>query len=849
MRIDKNRIKVILPDGMTLFGDWSVDNTKGEATIQINTAKVADAQKIQVTYDGAPEPPLSKTINVKEIQYTVTLKDGSRVISTHKVDKGQQFQRPSNPSKTGHTFVNWYNEEGFSNLTQFPLTVTGNITIYAKFNINSYTCKVMDGSQTVKTENLNYGSQWTPVQPDKSGFNKKGIYMDADFNTPAVLPIFVDNNKTVYLKYKDASIVKFYKDKFKLESEKVAELSIDNGSKVSPEQMPAGQTWPNLTWGGWGYGSQANDFTTEVVINSATDVFGRWTPHDIHFDVTFNGNGGTFSGSKPSITVRGTTNTVLPFPSDKPVMAGKDFIGYALDKLAIDPEIAPDSDIYPANGTPTDPTRTYYAIYKRTPGEVSIDMMSGESDKFKTVTGIEGENILLDGVPVKAGFDFREWAKDMAGNPPTYGPNANAKVWVVKLYDDTTELSSTAYFDGDKVTPQTPSKPNKNFVGWFREPTFVNRIDTPFTVNRSIDAFAKFMDKVNVNITYKTADSKQSYTDVVELGLPYAVTNCLPAFTKESGDPMIIHKWKYMNNGVAEEYYPGQAFPHEVEGPIEFTAIPVDENIVKPEVGVIYLYSEADITSTNPQRKVYTYKDNLDAVNTIPVEVQTEIIKDYIAKNGKSITIDGFTRVTYEQYSGPQSIYTVGDRLSQVGDTIGTFTKELGDKAVEPTYVMVCKYTVGESSALVKFDTAGGKPNTIEDQIIKIGGKVKDPGVVSKDNAKFKGWTINGGDSVIDLTSWTVPEGTKSITLTADWINSYDVTFDTDGGTPTILPVKVYEGEIVGSVTTPSKAGHTFLGWTYNGDPIELTKWKCPIGGPTAPITAKWQKNDEENIA
>lgn len=844
MRIDKNRIKVTLPDGMSLFGDWSIDNTKGEATIQINTAKVADAQKIQVTYDGAPEPPLSKTINVKQIQYTVTLKDGSNILSTHKVDKGSLFQKPNNPTKTGYTFVNWYNEEGFTNVTQFPLTINSNVTIYAKFNINSYTCKVMDGSQTVKTESLNYGTQWTPVQPDKEGFNKKGIYVDADFNTPAVLPIFVDSNKTVYLKYKDASKVVFYKDKFKLTSEKVAELSIDNGSRVTPEQMPAGQTWPNLTWGGWGYGTQANDFTTEVVINGATDVFGRWTPHDIHFDVTFNANGGTFAGSKPSISVRGTTNTALPFPSDKPVLAGKDFIGYALDKLAIDPEIAPDSDIYPANGTPTDPTRTYYAIYKRTPGEVSIDMMTDDANKFKTVTGIEGENILLDGVPVKAGFDFREWAKDMAGNPPVYGPNTNAKVWVVKCYDDTTELSSTAYFDGDKVTPEVPTKDNKNFVGWFREPTFVNRIDTPFTVDRSIDAFAKFVDKVTVAMTYKTADGKQTYTDNVELGYPYAVTNCLPAFTKEDGNPMIIHKWKYVNGDAVEEYYPGQAFPHEVDGPVEFTAIPIEENIVKPEVGVIYLYSESDITADNPKRKVYSYKDGLDAVNAIPAEVQTEIIKDYITRNGRTITIDGFTRVTYEQYSGSQSIYTVGSRLSQVGDTIGTFNKELADKAVEPTYVMVCKYTVGELSALVKFDTAGGKPGTIEDQIVKIGNKVKDPGILTKDNAKFKGWSIDGGDSVLNLTTWKVPEGTKAITLTAEWINSYEVTFDTDGGTPTILPVRVYEGEILGQVTTPSKPGHTFLGWNYLGDPINLDTWKCPIGGPSGPIVANWQKDE-----
>ena len=848
MRIDKKRIKVTLPEGMSLFGDWSIDNTKGEATIQISTSRVGDAQPVKVTYDGAPVPPMSKNINVKQIQYTVTLKDGDRTIATHSVEKGSQFGKPNNPTKTGYTFINWYNDNGFNALTQFPIRVEGPVTLYAKFSINSYTCKVMDGSKVISTETLNYGSKWTPTQPAKPGFNSKGIYMDSNFNTPAVLPIFVDNDKTVYLKYKDASIVQFYKDKFKLTSDKVLELSIDNGSSVRPDQMPPGQTWEGLDWLGWKYGGgDGTDFNTDVVINGATVVYGTWDPHAIHFTLTFDANGGRYASqdsNTETIQVVGTTNTAVPFPSERPVFAGKDFLGYALDRLAIDPDIAIGNDIYQTNGTPRDPDRTYYAIYKRTPGEVSIDMMSGESDKFKTVTGIEGENILLDGVPVKAGFAFREWAKDMAGNPPTYGPNENAKVWVVKCFDGASELSSTAYFEGDKVTPVEPTKENKNFVGWFREPSLVNRITTPFTVDRSIDCFAKFVDKVTVTMTYKTADGKQTYEDNVELGYPYAITNCLPAFTQESGEPMIIHKWRYMNKGVAEDYYPGQAFPHEVAGPLEFTAVPINENIVKPDTGIIYLYGEEEITSTNPRRKLYSYTEGLDGINTIPEEVAVEITKDYIARNGKSITIDGFTRVTYDQYSGPSSIYTIGDRLSQVGDQVGTFTAPLTTRTTKPTYVMVCKYTVGENSALVKFDTAGGNPNTIEDQILPIGSKVKAPETPSKKDARFKGWSIDGGDSVLDLSTWTIPLGTKEITLTAEWQNSYDVEFDTDGGTPKILPVRVYEGEIIGGgITTPSKADHTFAGWTYNGDPVDLTTWKCPNGGPNAPIKAKWTKN------
>lgn len=847
MRIDKNRIRLILPDSMEAFGDWVINNDDGTATIQLNTTKVADAQKVQAQYDGAPEPPLSKTINIKEIQYTVTVLDGvnQSVISSTKYDKGSSMGRPSNPSKTGYTFADFYMDSTFNTVATFPMTITGDVTIYAKFNINSYACKVMDGSQVISTETLNYGTNWTPVQPDKPGFNKKGIYLDSEFNTVATLPIFVDNDKTVYLKYKDASIVKFYKDKYKLASDLVAEFSIDNGTTMNGVDIPAGLTYPNLTWGGWGYGTKANDFSENVVINSPLDVFGRWTPHDIHFDVVFDSNGGQYNGGKTEITVRGTTNTALVAPTDAAVLAGKDFLGYNLDKLEIVAQHTPGSNVYEPNATPEDPNRRYFAIYKRTPGEVSINMMSNEDDKFKTVTGIEGENILLDGVPVKPGFDFREWAKNPAGDPPTYGPNTNAVVWVVKLYDGADLISSTAYFEGDKVTPVEPTKADKNFVGWFREPTFQTRIDVPFTINRSIDAFAKFADKVTVNITYKTPDGRHEYVDQTELGMPYAVTNCLPNFKDVNEEPIIIHKWKYMNGETPEEYYPGQAFPHEINGPIEFTAIPIEENIVKPEVGAIYLYGESEIENTNPKRLLYTYDETgIDEINTVQQSTVDAIVEDYVKTTGKAAVFKGFKRVTYEQYSGPSSIYTIGDRLSQVGDTIGTYDgSDISTAERQPTYVLVAVIEAGENSAYVTFNTAGGTPDKIDDQIVAVGSRISAPATPTKVNAKFKGWsTDKTADKIINLAEYVIPVGTTSLELTAIWQNSYEIEFDTVGGTPTVLPIRAYEDEVVAGIPTNlTKEGHTFAGWTYNGDLIDSDAWRCPIGGPTAPLVAKWE--------
>jgi len=60
--------------------------------------------------------------------------NGGSNVSTQIVNSGGTVTRPANPTKSGYTFDNWYSNSGLTTVYNFSTAVTGNITLYAKWN-------------------------------------------------------------------------------------------------------------------------------------------------------------------------------------------------------------------------------------------------------------------------------------------------------------------------------------------------------------------------------------------------------------------------------------------------------------------------------------------------------------------------------------------------------------------------------------------------------------------------------------------------------------------------------------------------------------------------------------------
>ncbi len=123
----------------------------------------------------------------------------------------------------------------------------------------------------------------------------------------------------------------------------------------------------------------------------------------------------------------------------------------------------------------------------------------------------------------------------------------------------------------------------------------------------------------------------------------------------------------------------------------------------------------------------------------------------------------------------------------------------------------------------IHFESNGGSPI---DSITQD----YDTEIIVPDNPRKEGYTFVGWDQEIPA---TMPSADKVIK--AQWsINSYTITFDTDGGN-IIVPITKNYGEVIEVPDNPRKEGYTFVGWDQ----------EIPTTMPSADkvIKAQWSIN------
>ena len=106
----------------------------------------------------------------------------------------------------------------------------------------------------------------------------------------------------------------------------------------------------------------------------------------------------------------------------------------------------------------------------------------------------------------------------------------------------------------------------------------------------------------------------------------------------------------------------------------------------------------------------------------------------------------------------------------------------------------------------VSFDSAGGSETPM--QYVMDDGYVTDPGNPSRPAYRFDGWYAEGK-------KWDFNKDRiySDLTLTANWIPTVTVIFDTAGGS--FINSKVIDkGTVIAAPTDPTRSGHLFCAWT-----------------------------------
>ncbi|WP_317979150.1 InlB B-repeat-containing protein [Paenibacillus glycanilyticus] len=318
--------------------------------------------------------------------YTVTFNSNSgSAVSPQTVNHGEAADKPADPTRTGYTFGGWYSDSGLENAYIFTTQVTGNMTLYAKWTINSYSITFnSNGGSGVNGQTVNYnGTVSEPTDPTKTGYTFGGWYTDSNLDNKYVFATPVTGDITLYAKWTlNAYTVTF---------------NSNSGSAVSPQTVnhgqaadkPADPTRTGYTFGGWYSDSglkNAYIFTTQVTGNMT--LYAKWTINS--YSITFNSNGGSGVNDQ-TVNYNGTVSE----PTD-PTKTGYTFGGWYTDS---------NLDNKYVFATPVTGDVTLYAKFTLVPLLTNVTLTSSNlADAYAkvgdTVTLSFKANKPLNGLPV-----------------------------------------------------------------------------------------------------------------------------------------------------------------------------------------------------------------------------------------------------------------------------------------------------------------------------------------------------------------------------------------------------------------------------------------------------------------
>ena len=218
---------------MTLYAKWAVQtftvsfytnggNTIDDATVEYGKKVVVPTAPTKPGYDFVgwfadeglateynfdTEIYANTTIYAKwvEATYTVTFStNGGSSIDSQTYNYGDTLAEPTAPTKTNYSFMGWYLDESLTRKANFPISVEGNMTIYAKWEVVVYTVTFdTDCDTVIEDVQVNSGATVAkPADPVKSGYTFEGWYAEVngdeqfDFNTP------ITANITLYARWK-----------------------------------------------------------------------------------------------------------------------------------------------------------------------------------------------------------------------------------------------------------------------------------------------------------------------------------------------------------------------------------------------------------------------------------------------------------------------------------------------------------------------------------------------------------------------------------------------------------------------------------------------------------------------
>ena len=737
-------------------------------------------------------------------------------------------------TRTGHTFNGWFTAATGGTKIATNTVVSADVIFYAQWTINEFTVTWNGGGGTTPASKiLPYGAKvGTLPSTTRSGYTFLGWFTAATGGTKISANTTVTTNVTFYAQWVINRTVTFNSQG----GSAVASKTVTNGTVLSSLTTP---TRTGYTFNGW---FTAQTGGTKVVspltVNADMNLHAQWTINN--YTVTFNSNGGTTVASKgyPYNTAVGT----LPTPTRT---------GYTLNGWYT----AATGGTKIATSTLVTNNVTYYAQWTINTYTATFNSQGGSA--VAAITKNYKSQLGTLPVSTRTGYTLNGWFTTRTGGTQistttllTNNVTYHAQ-WTAINYTVTWDVQSgvgvnatVVAYDTAVGTLPTTTRSGYHFEGWF---TAVNgggaKVTTSTKVYGNVTYYAYWI--INRTVTFN-ANSGTTPSFASKVVVHNRAIGALPTTTRtgytfkgwftgrSSGTKLetttlITSNITYYANWTPIKY----TITWDVQGGVAIASQQKD-------------YDSALGTLPVPTRSGYTFLGWYTGTNGVGTKIDNRTMvkgnvtyyANWVINRTVTYNVHGGTAVTNVTVTDKTVIPTLPVTTKTGYTFLGWFTAQTGGTKVgEPLTVnanmnLHAQWRVNDY--LVTYDAQGG--STVANAWHTYNTQIGTLPTTTRTGYTFNGWfTAKTGGTKI-ATSTLV---TNNVTYYAQWtINTYDVTWDTNGGDA--VPVsRVDYAKEVGTLPVTNRVGHTLDGWytTRSGGTMITTATK--IYGATT-FYARW---------
>ena len=790
---------------------------KGFYTTKTGTTQITAKTKVtsNVTYYAQWTP----------INYTVIL-NGNGGSSTSKVVKyNTEFGALPSSSRTGYSFVGWFNTTNATGGTQLlPTTkITGNVTYYARWKANNYKILwVSQGGSAVFVWSRDYGtSLGTLPTISRTGYSFNGWYTSATGGTKISTSTKVTSDVTYYARWTPINYTITWNSQ--------GGTAVDKWTRAygtSLGTLPA-PTRTHYYLNGWYTSSTGGTkISTSTTVSGNVTYYAQWVGRSYTF--TFDANGGG-TPSSTSITRAYNTNIgTLPTVS----RTGYTFKGWWTTSAA-------------SGGTQLTTTTkvtsnvTYYARWTNNNYTITWNKNGGNEPSFATTTKTYNSTIGTLPSISRTGYTFRGWFDTTASSGGNQAQTSTKITGNKTYYARWTINSYTVIWNANGGTAVSNTKHNYNttvgtlpsttrsgytFKGWFTASSGGSQVTTSTKITGNVTFVAQWTG-VPRTVTFSPngggtpSQATKTIANGSKLGtLPTisrtgytfrgwwttsAATGGTQATTTTviTGNTVYYARWTVNNQTIKWDSQGGSAvgswtraygtslgtLPTTTRSHYRFngwftsssggTKISTSTKVT----GNLTYYAQWTINS-------YTATFNANGGNT---PSPTTITRNYGVALG---TLPTVTRSNYD--------FTGWFTSASGGTKISTSTTLSGNVTYYAQWV--------GTPRTITFNANGGTPATTTKTIAHYSALGTLP-TVTRTNYTLVGWYTSATGGTKISASTTV---SGNATYYARWTgNPRTVTFNGNGGTPSEPSQVVNHGDAIGTLPTATRTHYNFTGW------------------------------------